>query len=710
MLFLVLLLLLPAALEAQTECNQQLHNYYVGLGMPVLTPVQQAFAFASGVLLGTPFVTLTATVQSVATSYANLLPNTTLANQTYTSFYSMDVPCCASDILFQCCSRVISGTTKTSNCTTLPDFDQGGASQVAGRVFIYTNQNATCQGNIVITFRNTTIVNSSTGTYTYDAVGIRDHIPLSLNNARNVYRHSTCLFTDGSPPTMVTQNQFVCTEQTIGCVTTCPNRQPAALAVPSPGFKCIGHVDNNSLVTTVMWDVVSLNPTTSVESEYIIAFGPDLNFGTYLQSIFDALTFQILVPSTLTQYDSGFPDFNHYAFLYYNGAWTHYLPQYPLSIDPIIKRVPCACGFTLVCLADNVTWDRSNPAADLVLNNVVPYCNAGFDTEIALGSDNFTLNGTESFDPDFQPYPFTARWALYSTPYSPAAPPFTLDPTALVQTINATGLALGTYLFVLYTSDLQTQTNCLVNITIIQPQVFAITEPNTVVLFTFYAGNVVNHSCFVYPPQPSISVSGNYSFSTLASDTLTYFWEQVDGTPLDYFCDDGGFQPTRAIFNTTEPFLEFVPPLAGKYGFRLIVSNGYVNSTAAYVQIQVNPNFGQPNSTFTPILNYTNPPLLFITPAPVPHFPFFNFTLPPFNSLPPTAAPTAGNSTPVPPLLPSQPPPTTMDYVALFVLGASIYVGLMLFLVMWREFRDVNEYRFLDKRIYGGNHSKLSQF
>ena len=101
MLFLVLLLLLPAALEAQTECNQQLHNYYVGLGMPVLTPVQQAFAFASGVLLGTPFVTLTATVQSVATSYANLLPNTTLANQTYTSFYSMDVPCCASDMLLQ---------------------------------------------------------------------------------------------------------------------------------------------------------------------------------------------------------------------------------------------------------------------------------------------------------------------------------------------------------------------------------------------------------------------------------------------------------------------------------------------------------------------------------------------------------------------------------------------------------------------------------
>ena len=216
---------------------------------------------------------------------------------------------------------------------------------------------------------------------------------------------------------------------------------------------------------------------------------------------------------------------------------------------------------------------------------------------------------------------------LYSSPYDPSPPPFTFDPRATYNFINASQLLPGTYLFTLYASDLQAQVPCTWNVTILGNQMVAVVENDFVIPFDFYAGNIIGHECTTYPPSPTISVNGNYSYRTNPLIPMYYQWYQISGSPLVYDCDPLGFRPTRGMFKTNESIMEFVPPSVGLYGFQLVLSDGVNNVSSRYVYVQVNPNFGQPNSTMTPLPNYTNPPTRLDSQSPIGHWPVMNFTL-----------------------------------------------------------------------------------
>jgi hypothetical protein len=275
--------------------------------------------------------------------------------------------------------------------------------------------------------------------------------------------------------------------------------------------------------------------------------------------------------------------------------------------------------------------------------------------------------------------------------------------------INASNLTEGSYIFGLWASDLQVQVPCIYNVTIVANQVVAVTELDFEALFTFYAGDDVAHPCSQFPPQPSISVNGSYSYST-AGVPLSYSWTQTDGLPLLFSCDPDGFTPTQAIFNTSEPVMQFVPPSPGWYCFQLVVSDGVTNSTPAYICVQVQPDFGQPNSTLTPIVNYTPPPLNFFTPPPVPHIPFENATIPPLDSQAPVVPSPTLNNTHVPPMFPTYPPMSPTDVVAFIIVMAWCLVVIYLSVWFINQFLEVNEYAFLEKRIYGGSYSRLWNF
>jgi hypothetical protein len=687
--------------QVPTDCNQQLWNYYVALGMPMVTPVLPAFNFTSGVDLGIPYVRFTGSVQSVALFYANLLPNTTLANATYNSYYRIGIPWCASPIDYhQCVANATTGTAKTGNCTTQSDFDQGGPNPVAGYQFIYVDQQSPgCNGDINITYYNTSILAGQNATYGYDAVGIRDHVLQSYAQARESYRRSYCLFSDGDPIDMLYQNVFMCVGPMIGCASTRPSSPPLLPSVPIPQFRCIGPINNtiNATVTRAIWTVSNANIPGTPDTQFGFACAADLSFQANIAAVFSVFgVYHVLSAGERAQFDSGFSTMQHYCFLYYGGVWTSFKAQYWLSTDPVIEQVPCGCDFTLVCNSDG-TVDYSEPSMQTAYGNGMPSCDAGVDTELPLGTLNFTLDGSRTFDPDDSPFALTRRWGVLASS-SPITIP---DPSATVQVINISTLPVGQYAFVQWASDLQDQVDCIVNLTIAQPQLFAITQPDAVVQFTFYSGKETAHPCTDYPPQPSIPVLGNYSFSTLATSILTYLWTQVSGPPLNFDCDSDGFSATRAIFNTTEPILQFVPDGPYLYCFQLVISDGITNSTPSPpVCIQVQAAFGQPPSSFTPINNYTDPPLVYFSDPPVPHIPFDNVTLPPFNTFPPVTPPPPPTNTNVSWPFTPVPEPTWTDIVAFFIIFLGSYVVLMLTGRFIAAFREEDEYAFLDKVVY----------
>jgi hypothetical protein len=703
-LFCLLFLYLGKAANVTTECNTQLHDYYVALGMPMLTPVQPAVSFTTGFFMGTPFVQVTLAFQAAARVYANLLPGPPpLANQSFVAYVSIDLPWCVTDITFQCCDNVTVGTAKTSNCTTITDFDLGGSSPVAGRFFIYANQTAACLGTMVVKFFNTIIIPGEQGIYTYDVVGLQQHREMNFSEALLTYRTSRYLFSDGDPADVVNQSQFVCVEQRIGCNATRTNGKPSLQAVPVPQFACIGRTRNDSVTESVLWTVSSFQPVGGLNGLYGITFVTNLALAPAVEFNYQQFgTVYVLIPDTVKQFDSGIDSLDQYALLFYQGYWTSFQPKFPYSKDPFVNAVPCACGFTMFCDA-NFNVDLTSLYNGFVeLNNAVPVCDPGPDQFVGFGTATFTINANRSYDIDNAPAPFTTYWRVYSTPYDPSPPPFTItDPGNPIQTFNSASLQQGSYIFLLYASDLQDQVPCFLNVTILPNQVFAIVDHDFIIPFTFYSGLDANHSCLIFPPSPSIPLNGSYSFDTNPAMPIYCSWIQTAGFPLTFSCDLSGFTATAAFFNTTDCIAQFVPPLPGLYCFQLTVTDNSTNSSAS-ICVQVNPNFQQPQSTFTPILNFTPPPLRNLTFPPRAPLDFPNFSQPPFNS-PAPHAPSNGTgvNTSNPGLVILVHPLTVGDYIILGTLGAAALCFFAFLTLMFILYRDEGLYRVFDKKTYG---------
>ena len=702
-MLLLLVCLVAYALAQPTDCNTQLYNYYVGMGLPnITTPMQTALTLTSGTFLGTTFVTATMGFQAAARAYQQLL-NPALVASTWSVFDSIDIPWCTSRIVLQCCEQTVQGMAKTSNCTTLIDFDQGAPNLNGGRFFIYANQSIpACNGTPVVTYYNVTLQpTQEPDIYTYDAVGIRDHIQLTFAEAQLVYRTSYCNYTDGSPASMANQNQFVCIAERIGCAGNRTTAAPQAPAVPLPVYACTGNITPNGSVQTVWW-VESMQQANTIDISFGLTFTNSLNSALYYEVIYGASgQFYTLVAGTRRQFVSGYSDFNNqYALLNYNGLWWQYAPQYPFSNNPVIAQVPCICNFSVDCTPDGQVDLTSIVSNVIRFNNAPPIPDAGPDIQINWFTPFFYLNASGTYDPDNGPGPLTVFWRVNSTPYDPAPPPFTLDnPDAFLIAINSSALEPGSYIFLLYASDGQARPFVFFNATILPNVVTAMVENNKIVLFTLYSGGEPNHTCFIYPPSPTISINGTGSHGTNPSIPLYYQWVQLSGFQLTYFCDPNGFIPTSGFFNTTSPIAEFVPRTFGRYQFQLTVTDN-VSTSTALLQVQVNPDFQQPPSTFTPIINFTDPPILNLTPPTRVELNFSNATLPPLAPHSPVAPPPPSNITP-PPIIPIYPPPTPSEFVALLFIASAMFLLLFFIMTAWWLFRHKIMLRYYDSVLVG---------
>lgn len=687
--------------ETPTNCNTQLHNYFVAKGMPMVTPVLLAINLTQGSLLGMNYVDIGINIQDVVRTYANLLPNTTLANQSWVVDFSVDCPWCLSQIGYSCIDNISTGTAKTSNCTTLIDFDLGGTDPVAGRFYVYMNQSLACGGDGTMRFYNVSLNPSDTGTWTYEVVGLRDHVQMNFFQARNSYRSSYCKFSDGAPIDIIDQNIFVCTMPQIACNATRVAGVPSLDVIPLPVFRCIGQLQPNG-TRTIMMDVLNMQPPTGVEGEFLIGFVNDLAFAGGLQTqLLVGNDFKVSLPNTRRQFDQGSASFTRYTLIYTNGRWTNYQPIYPFSLDPQLSQVPCVCDFSMDCTVPGYADLVSYATFQLSLSNSVPICSPGPATSIPLNSPSFTLNATTSYDPDNGPGGLFVQWGIYGTPYDPNPPPFTIpNPGAFVNVINATGLISGDYFFILWVSDQQDIPVCIWNLTIRQNEVVAIITPSEFIeTFDFYSGNMIGHECSIYPPSPAIMLNGTMSYSTDLLTNLTYYWIQTSGPPLEYSCDNIGFFTTRAFFNTNESIAYFVPSGVGYYCFQLIVSDGVVNSTAALACVTVNPDFGQPPSTFTPITNYTYPPLRNLTPPTRPNITFPPSTNAPFNTFPPVAQ-TPTTIIPNIPVIPPQPNITNLEVMAIYSTLAGWLIVIAFMTVIWNSYGNARFTGHMQKRVW----------
>lgn len=718
MINLLLLLLLPALWQAAstpTECNQQLHNYYLALGIPIMTPVYPALVFTSGVYLGQNYVQIENRIQEAARYYDTLLPSPP-GNLSWCNYLTVDIPWCVTDIQWSCYSNATFGMAKTTNCTTLPDYDLGAPSIIAGRLFMYPQQPmAPCNGSAFVTFFNVTLPGGGdNNTYTYDIRGIQYQQLMSWQVAAGYYRTSTCAFSDGNPADVATQAQFVCIEPGMFCAGTRPPGGASIRAIPYPELACIGYANANSSVQTVIWKVSSLQPPGGLEGQYGATFVSDLSFAVGAEYAYlYAGQFYILISNSVRQFDSHINSLSQYGLFYYEGQWTNFQPIYALSSNPQFAAVPCACGFSMFC--DSLgNADVASPYVGFVrANNALPICNPGPDQQIPFGTPFAYFSANASFDPDNAPYSHTTYWIILSTPYDPNPPPFTIEfPMQSDQTLNLTGLVQGSYYFGLYSSDLQAQVPCTLNITIIPNVVTAIVENDKIVAFTFYSGQQIGHPCTEYPPDPAIPLNGSYSFGTDPSIPLYYEWiiTAQGALQVPFYCDPTGFISTSAFFNTTEPIAYFVPPIPGTYCFQLSVTDGITNSTSAQLCVTVTPNFGQPPSSFTPIFNFTPPPIrdfnftnrTIFSPPPSVQAPFY--TLAPIQASPnQSPPPLSGNTTPI---FPPVPELTFGDKLVLYVILACIVAFYIFFVVMVMLYSDDSGYRNYEKQLWGGAYNR----
>ena len=674
----------------------------------MVTPVLGAINLTQGNVGAINYVTASIDIQGVARYYASLLPNTTGVNYTWDVDVTMDIPWCVSELLFECCDNISTGTAKSSNCTTISDFDAGGSNPVAGRFYIFINQTSPCNGRPRITFYNTTINSANNGTWTYEAIGIRDQFRMNYQQARVNYRNSKCVFTDGDPSDMVDQNIFVCTMPEIACNGTRQGGLPSLEVIPLPMFQCIGQTEPNG-TTKVIIGVNNIQPPAGIQGYFSIVFTQFLETAAWYEAdLRNILNQRITIANTRRQFAADFDDLDFYTLLRYQGRTTNYKPVYPFSRDPKLMAVPCECDFSMDCLQPGTADITSDATFQLSLNNAVPVCGAGAPLVISLGTPNFTLNATiGTFDPDNGPGPLGVYWGIYSTPYGPGPPPFNItNPRLFEITINSTNLISGNYIFILWASDVQVVVPCTWNVTILSNQVFAVISPGYYYtqVFDFYSGAEVGHSCAIYPPSPYLTLNGSLTYATVPSTNISYYWIQSNGPPLVYSCDDIGFFPTRAFFNTSQPFAHFVPWTVGEYCFQLIAGDGIYNSTPAQICITVQPNFGQPNSTYTPIVNYTYPPLRNLTENGTQNITFPPSTPAPFEPFAPVAPPPTGQIV-VPPLIIIQPNATRTEILGLFIgCMGWVIIGVFLYIV-WISYGNVMFTGLKQRRVWGNDSS-----
>ena len=455
---------------AATPCAQQLHNIYVSLGMNASYPVLPVLTFTTGNVALHNYTEVDILFQQVARAYETQLPPHGALGVPYVSYVSMDLPWCATTIQASSCAAVtIEGLGKSYKCPTLPDFDVGGATQLAGRLWIYPNQtNPDClNGTEALSVRifNTTFTPASeTSIYTYATGGLyapngEAYMYLQPEvEAERAYQFAPCNEVTGediNATILVDDQQMVCSASLIGCALQRTAGVLPSEVQPVPFYSCIGNVTPGGPVVQV-WRVDSFQEVSEVDTTFSLAFCAttnevcvdDFKIGVSLGTA----PVYTLQSGTRRQFIADFTDFAYQCILYWNGHFVGFAPFYYLAPrDDVLRNIPCICGFSMDCLpTGEVAGDNTPVSAFMYLGNTIPLPNPGPSIEIPQKTNWVVLNATESQDPDHRPGPTTYYWAVYEVPGEAEAPDIEV-PTEPVVFVPAEMFETGLYVFTLYT-------------------------------------------------------------------------------------------------------------------------------------------------------------------------------------------------------------------------------------------------------------------
>lgn len=710
LILLLLLLLLSLAgaypqAEVQTECGEQLYFFYQQQGLnTTLHPLIQPITFTSS----GSCVTATMAWQNTAESYQTELGQPAQARVSYGSF---DVPWCASNFSMQCNGQTLYGVGKIDNCLIV-DWDQGGDTQVAGRIYFYILQNGTCASQPPsVTFCNVTLTNQTTANYIYSTVGLFPPYPyLSPEASLAFYQNSTCFYSDGAVADAQNQSQFVCVDQTIGCAHQRVNAEPSAPVVPVPQFQCIGAIpgynSSGMVVSISSWD-----PPEGVSGTFQLVFcqNNDILCVTNFRLNLGAYPTYSLIAGTRRQFISPYNTFTQTVVIQSGGQVTTYTPVYWLAPqDPVASNIPCLCDFSVVCDANGtVLGDNVTVAMELDLNNVLPIpIPPPAKTVPAFDEMLLVLNASSSNDPDQRPSPLSLLWRVYSEPTTEEAqPPVVFLPSnrdAIVY-LNTSQLLVGLYQFLLYGSDGQSVTFAVMNLTIVRNLLFPVINVPSEIEFTPYCGaSPESEAACPEPgqsPEPVYVLHGNVSASTNPTIPISYNWTQTIGEPMpeEIFCVVTCVQNTAWFTNTTKMNSVAVFPSIGLYGVQLCLSDN-VTQECASALFYVLPPYIQPEAPPSALPNFTQPPIRNFTPAPRPVINFTNATLNPTQE-PGPVAPTPEVPTNVTPVFPVYPIGPNELLAMLIVLLAALFV-LLLFLIMYILYEPADFYGYNDRIIY----------
>jgi len=442
MILLLLFLSTVYSLNTPTSCDIQLHNYYVGLGMSPLTPLQQVYNFTTGA----GFVTIGINVQKVATDYANSFSHTPLPNNSYVS---LDIPWCYTDIQFSCVNRIIYGITKTGSCTMLLDRDTTFGNSIAGRVFIYPDPDPPCLGSASITFFGTVLTPlSNTSNYTFDIQGIATGVLKSESEAIFAYRNANCTYSNGTTADDSSTDQFVCLDYQLVCPSRPVNNDIIAPVNLTYGYRCIGEIPGIGNAGSVV-RVISENKTTDgIESEFDLSFVSTIDGST----LFTTYPRQLIFPLTIRQFDVQ-TIFDNYLINGTNGGYNASLQV--ISLFPVPNQflpfLPCVCNLTIFC-DSSMNADFSDTGTQFFVNNSIPVAISNCSTPFVRQGDDSFFNDDGSFDPDDRPYNLTVFWVQGSGPDNVNVT--IVNPTDKINvTVETFQYVLGTYQIVEIVSD-----------------------------------------------------------------------------------------------------------------------------------------------------------------------------------------------------------------------------------------------------------------
>ncbi len=267
-----------------------------------------------------------------------------------------------------------------------------------------------------------------------------------------------------------------------------------------------------------------------------------------------------------------------YSWTWISGPLQHTIANASAVSTALTNLVQGTYGFRLVVTDNNGATDSDTVMVTVNAAppppNQAPNANAGSDISITLPTNNTSLNGTASSDPDGSISTYSWTWISGPTQYTIA--------NASVASTGLTNLILGTYSFRLVVTDNNGATDSdtvMVTVNAAPPPPPPANQPPNA-----NAGSDIS----ITLPTNNTSLNGSAS-SDPDGSISTYSWTWING-PAQY-----------TIANASAASTALTSLVQGVYSFRLVVTDNNGATDSDTVIVTVNPAPPPPN--ISPIAN-----------------------------------------------------------------------------------------------------------